>query len=88
MQHGTHFVRGQVNVGLAVITLHKAVTISVARNGALELCEEARRIAGTVLSCFDKKVSLKSYDKCLFLRIKQKVCRLNISGRNAATSFR
>ena len=41
VQHGTHLVWRQVNVGLAVVTLHKTVAITVAINGALEFCEEA-----------------------------------------------
>jgi hypothetical protein len=55
VQHGAHFIGRQIDVGFAVIALHETVAVSVARNGALELCEEARRGAGTVLGCFNKK---------------------------------
>ena len=54
VQYGAHLVGGQIDVGLTIITLHKTMAITVARNGALELCEEARSCAGTVLSCFNK----------------------------------
>ena len=40
------------------------MAIAVAKNCALELCEEARNCAGTVLSCFDKNL-FKSYAKWL-----------------------
>jgi hypothetical protein len=56
VQHCAHLIGRQIDVGFAVITLHKTVAVSVARNGALELCEEARRCAGTVLSCFNKSL--------------------------------
>jgi hypothetical protein len=36
MQHGAHFVRRQINVGLAVVTLHKTVAVTVAKNGTFK----------------------------------------------------
>ena len=64
VEYGTHLVRGQIYISLSIITLHKTMTIAVSRNGALELCEEARSCAGTVLSCFNKNL-FKSYAKSL-----------------------
>jgi hypothetical protein len=55
VQYGAHLIGGQVNIRLTIVTLHKAVAITVARNNTLELSEEARRCAGNVLSCFNKK---------------------------------
>ena len=64
VEDGTHLVRGQINISLTIITLDETMAITVSRNGALELCEEARSCAGTVLSCFNKNL-FKSFAKWL-----------------------
>jgi hypothetical protein len=56
VQHGAHFIGREVDVGLAVIALNKAMAIAVAGNGALEFSEEAGRSAGVLMRCFDKSL--------------------------------
>ncbi|MCY1168049.1 hypothetical protein D9M73_80320 [compost metagenome] len=58
VQHGAHFVGRQVNIGLAVVALDKTMAITVAKNGALEFCEESGRCAGILIGCFDKSLFL------------------------------
>jgi hypothetical protein len=55
VQYSTHFVGRQVNIGLAVVSLNKAVAIAVAEYGALEFSEESGSGAGNGMICFDKK---------------------------------
>jgi hypothetical protein len=53
VQHGAHFVGRQVDVGLAVIALDKAVAITVAGNSAFKFGEQSGAWAVAVCSCFD-----------------------------------
>ena len=55
VEHGAHLIGRQINVCLAIVAQYEAVTIAVTRNNTLEFSEKARRCAGTVLSCFNKK---------------------------------
>jgi hypothetical protein len=55
VQYGPHFIRRQVNIRLAVVTLNKAMTIAVARYRALEFSKESGRCAGIWKIRFDKK---------------------------------
>ena len=44
VQHCAHFVAWQINVGLAVIALHKTVTVAVARHSAFKFSKQARSV--------------------------------------------
>jgi hypothetical protein len=55
VQYGAHFVRRQINICLAVVTLNKAMTIAVAKYRAFEFSEESGGCAGIEKICFDKK---------------------------------
>jgi len=69
VQHGAHLVGRQVNVGRAVVTLDKAMAVTVARNRALEFSEEpggcasivAAVLAAGLMSCFDKSLLFRSF---------------------------
>jgi hypothetical protein len=50
VQHGTHLIRRQVNIRLAVIAQYKPVSIAVTLDGAFDLVQQAAGMAGR----FDK----------------------------------
>jgi hypothetical protein len=56
VQHSTHLVGRQINVGLAVVTLDESVAIAMAGYGAFKFCEESGRGAGVLVTCFDKNL--------------------------------
>ena len=56
VQHGAHLIGGQIDVGLAVVTLDESVTIAMAGYGAFKFCEESGRGAGVLVACFDKNL--------------------------------
>jgi hypothetical protein len=45
MQHGSHFVRRQIDVGLTVITGQKSVTITMTLNGAFDFIQQTAGLA-------------------------------------------
>jgi len=69
VQHSAHLVGRQVNVGRTIVTLDKAMTVTVARNRALEFSEEpggcasivAAVLAAGLMSCFDKSLLFRSF---------------------------
>jgi hypothetical protein len=70
VQHGAHLVGRQVNVGLAIVALDKAMAIAMAGNSAVEFSEETGGCASIVaavleaglMSCFDKSLL---YGSCM-----------------------
>ena len=68
VQHRTHLVGRQVYVGLAVVTLDKAMAVAVTENRAVEFSEKTGRCARVVaaalaaglMSCFDKSLLIES----------------------------
>jgi hypothetical protein len=64
VQHGAHLVGWQINVGLAIVTLDKAMAVSVTGNRAVEFSEKtggcasvvAAVLAAGLMSCFDKSL--------------------------------
>ncbi len=46
VQHCAHFVRRQIDVGLAIVALHKTVAVTVARHSAFKFSKESGSSAG------------------------------------------
>ena len=45
VQHGTHLVGGQIDVGLTVITGHKPMSITVTQHGSFNFVQQAAGLA-------------------------------------------
>jgi hypothetical protein len=57
MQHCTHFVGWQVNIGFAVITNDETVAVAMAGNRAFELCKQAAGRCRMGVNSFNKAFS-------------------------------
>jgi hypothetical protein len=74
VQHSAHLIGGQIDVGLAVVTLDEAVAIAMAGYGAFKFCEEPGRGAGVEVTCFDKNLVIKGVGWSAGLRLARLCC--------------
>ncbi|MBB3292369.1 hypothetical protein FHT38_001008 [Mitsuaria sp. BK041] len=56
MHHGVHFLRGEVNVGLAVVGHQESVPIPVTLNRAFDLPHQRMALGACVLEVFDNRI--------------------------------